>query len=121
MDKISVALLAALLALGAQAADLKSGADVFDTDCSDCHTVQAGHHKKGPSLAGVFNRAAASQAGFANYSAALRASRLVWTADNLNKYLSNPRTLVPGGRMKYDGLDDAQLRQDLIAFLQAHP
>jgi cytochrome c len=100
------------------AADLASGADVFDTDCSDCHTLVAAKNKKGPSLFGIANRPAATVAGFANYSPALKASGLKWTADKLDAYLTNPRKFVLGGKMKYDGLAEAALRQDLIAFLQ---
>ncbi len=109
----------ALLASHSMAADLASGADVFATDCADCHSMTAGVNKKGPSLFGIMNKPAASVAGFAKYSDALKASKVVWTNVNLASYVKNPRTFVVGGRMKYDGLDDAALQQDLIAFLNS--
>ena len=52
-----------------------------------------------------------------SYSDAMRASHLIWTPERLDAYLTNPRGVVPKGKMKYDGLDDARARSDIIAFL----
>jgi cytochrome c len=116
-------LCAAVLALSgltgltqASAQDLGKGAALFATHCSECHSVKEGKDKKGPSLFASFGAKSAFREGFA-YSDALRGAGLTWTADNLNAYITNPKQKVPGGKMKYDGLDNAAERADLIAYL----
>jgi cytochrome c len=51
------------------------------------------------------------------YSAANRASGLVWNPPTLDRYLSAPREVVPGTLMTYPGLKDEHQRDDLIAYL----
>lgn len=115
-------LIAATLLLGGGLAhatgDVQRGADVFATECAECHSVKAGHDKKGPSLFAVLGRKAASNPDFA-YSDAMRQSGLTWTEDRLTAYIGAPRKTVPGGKMKYDGLNDAAQLTDLLAFLAA--
>lgn len=102
----------------ARAGDAAAGGKVFATECGECHSVREGKDKKGPSLYGVVDAKAAQRVGFP-YSDALRASGLTWTGENLSTYVTDPRKLVPGGKMKYDGLPDAGRRDDLIAYLRA--
>ena len=105
------------LAPGAHAAgDPNRGSKVFQEECSDCHSATAGKNKKGPSLAGVIGRKAGSVPDF-NYSDAMRASGIVWAADKIEPYITRPKQIVPSGKMKYDGLDDEQARQDIISYL----
>jgi cytochrome c len=93
-----------------------SGSDVFAQECAECHSLREGKNKKGPSLFAVVGRKAGSVADF-NYSDAMKTSGLTWTPSQIDAYVSHPRTVVPEGKMKYDGLADAQARADLIAFL----
>jgi cytochrome c len=51
------------------------------------------------------------------YSAALKNSNIVWNDDALDRWLSNPQSLVPGTKMLY-WVDNAQDRADVIAFLR---
>lgn len=119
------ALLALLVASGAaaQSADLSHGQEVFGAICSACHSVdRAERGLQGPNLAGVAGRAAGAQAGFA-YTPAfkrLAASGLTWTDATLDRYLKGPETMVPGGAMTIDGLDDPADRRGVIAYLKAH-
>lgn len=119
---LSLGLLAGLLivnnAHSAPGGDAKAGADVFDQECSDCHSVKQGKNKKGPSLFGVVDRKSASIADFV-YSDSMRAYNVVWSIDKIETYITNPKAAVPGGKMKYDGLDDATARANLLAFLAA--
>lgn len=98
------------------AGDPAHGESVYQEECSDCHSVAQGKNKKGPSLFGIVGRKAASIADF-KYSDAMRASGRTWTAEAINEYIQAPKKMVPGGRMKYDGLDDPAARDDVIAFL----
>ena len=89
------------------------GADLFDERCSMCHQREGGG--QGPSLVGVVGRHAASLAGI-NYSRALRASNLVWTPGELDRFLTGPTALVPGTAMPL-AVPNAKERADLIAYL----
>lgn len=116
---ISALMLAALGALSLQAhaaGDVEKGKDVFSTECAECHSVREGKNKKGPSLFAVVGRKAATVAD-ATYSDALKVSGILWSPDKVDAYVTAPKKLVPGGKMKYDGLASAAERADLIAYL----
>ena len=116
---ISALMLAALGALSLQAhaaGDVEKGKDVFSTECAECHSVREGKNKKGPSLFAVVGRKAATVAD-ATYSDALKASGILWSPDKVDAYVTAPKKLVLGGKMKYDGLASAAERADLIAYL----
>jgi cytochrome c len=64
----------------------------------------------------VFGRKAGSVPGY-DYSAALKASNIVWNDTTLDKWLADPQAFVPGTKMTFS-VDDAQDRADVIAFLK---
>lgn len=122
MQQMSVVCCLLAMLAGGQAwagGDAKKGADVFAEECGDCHSTVAGKNKKGPSLNGVFNRKAGSLADFSGYSDAMKQSGIVWTPEKIDAYIAQPRKVVAGGKMKYDGLADAAARADVIAYLTA--
>jgi cytochrome c len=96
----------------------QSGADLYDQECGDCHSLaRPPKNKKGPSLIGIMGKQAAFVPNFA-YSEALRAAKIVWTAEAMDAYIKNPRAVVAGGgKMKYDGLANAAERTAIIEFL----
>jgi cytochrome c len=101
-------------AVAAEAAgDPARGAQAYESRCGGCHSVLA--DRIGPRHAGVVGRRAGSVAGF-DYSPALKASRIVWDAAALDRWLTDPEALVPGQRMGYS-LADAAVRADVIAYL----
>src|SRR6516162_760951 len=63
-----------------------AGRQVFEEHCAACHSPRSGT-PYGPSLVGVVGRRAGSVAGFP-YSEALKTSGLVWTDDNLLKWIA---------------------------------
>lgn len=102
----------------AQAAgDATKGKVVF-ARCAICHDVKPGVNKLGPSLAKLFGRKSASIAGF-NYSPAMQKAGWVWSAQTLDSYLVAPMKSVPGTKMAFAGVPNAQDRANLIAYLQA--
>jgi cytochrome c len=100
------------------AGDAARGIDVFKTQCAECHSIKEGKNKKGPSLFGIVGRAAATLPDV-KYSDAMKRSGWTWNEEQLRAYLSKPVSQSnPGGKMKYDGLRDANALDDLIAYLQ---
>src|SRR5918996_4995267 len=99
------------------AGDPEAGAQAFRT-CAACHTLEPGAHRTGPSLAGVFGRKAGTAEGFHRYSNALKSADLVWREDTLSGFLADPQAFLPGNRMTFSGIPDAQARADVIAYLK---
>jgi cytochrome c len=111
-------LLAFAALLSAEAPAATGGADggaLFRQRCQGCHSVTPGQSSPlAPNLSGVVGRKAASS-GFA-YSPALKAANLVWTRDNMDRYLAGPSRLVPGTRMVIF-VPDPQQRAAIIDYL----
>lgn len=84
--------------------------------CRSCHALESGQHGTGPALYGVVNRPVQFYGDF-NYSGALIAVADVWTPENLNGFLENPRGYAPGTAMSYNGMRSVEDRANLIAYL----
>jgi cytochrome c len=85
--------------------------------CQACHTFEkGGPNRVGPNLWNIVNRTRASEAGF-NYSAAMKGKSGNWSFDELNKFLANPRSYIPGTAMTFAGLTRAEQRADVIDYL----
>jgi cytochrome c2 len=110
----------ALLSAPAVAADAEAGKRVFNK-CKACHSLVAGKKKIGPSLHGVFGRTAGTLDGF-KYSKAMRKageeSKLVWTEETLDQYVTKPRKFIPKNKMAFAGLKKKTDRENLIAYLK---
>lgn len=114
------AIFGVVAAFAAEMGDVERGAELFEV-CSGCHQVGAGAGNGiGPHLNGLFGRRAASVEGF-RYSESLAragATGLEWHAETLSAYIENPRRFASGTRMSYDGMENAEDREHLIAFLR---
>ena len=109
------ALAFALLPSVAIAQAAPDGAAIYRQRCQVCHgAANAKPSPLGPNLSGVVGRGAASTS-FA-YSAALKASKLVWTKQNLEKYLAGPAKMIPGTRMAVV-LPDKKQRAAVVGYL----
>lgn len=116
----SIAALSALLAAPALAdGDAANGEKVF-RKCAACHTIDEGApNRVGPNLHGVVGRVTGSLEGFKFSDAMIAAGEEghVWTVEELDKYLENPRGMITGNKMAFAGLKKPEERADVIAYL----
>lgn len=99
-------------------ASYEAGRRVF-AQCRSCHTIDAGGgNRVGPNLHGVFGREIGTAEGF-TYSQPVQEASFVWDADQLDHWLANPQTFLPGNRMAFAGVRDETQRRDVIAYLMA--
>lgn len=85
--------------------------------CKACHSVEPGENGIGPTLAGIWNDKAAVVPGF-EFSDAMKNSGLTWNQATLDRYLTDPRGVVPGTKMAFGGVKDAAKRQEIINYLK---
>jgi len=113
----------AALAMGAASHVLAGGADpdkgkaVFE-QCAACHSLGEAGEFDGPTLKGVIGRKAGSLEDY-RYSAAMKRSNVTWSAETLDRYITDPQAFIPGNRMAFAGITDKAQRDDLIAYLAA--
>jgi cytochrome c2 len=90
--------------------------------CYSCHATEP--HKndlEGPSLYGVAGRRIASEPSF-DYSPAMRsfaAKHARWTPALLDRFITDPETVVPKTRMTFPGMRDAKERAALLEYLKS--
>ena len=87
--------------------------------CAACHKLGDGENSTGPYLYGVVGRDVGAAEGFGSYSGALSDVADVWTPENLNAFLENPRGFAPGTAMSYNGMRKIEDRANLIAYLDS--
>lgn len=89
--------------------------------CSSCHNFGEGEsNKTGPLLYGVVGRVEGSHEGFA-YSDGMLAHKNngdTWTYENLDAFLTSPKTYTPGTKMSFAGVKDPKERANILAYLQ---
>jgi cytochrome c len=99
------------------AADAGAGERLW-RQCAACHALEPGKNGTGPSLYGVVGRAKHAIDGF-NYSNAALAVEGVWTPENIDAFIANPRGYMPGTAMSYAGMRKPEDRANLIAYLDS--
>ncbi|MFN0263064.1 cytochrome C [Tepidamorphus sp. 3E244] len=123
LPAVGLAVAAALVALPVLASDDEAhvrGRELF-VKCERCHELNPEHGNRiGPNLFDVVGRKAGALDDF-RYSRGMKAAAedgLVWTVENIDRFLQSPRSVVRRTSMSFRGLDDAGERADIIAFLQ---
>lgn len=106
----------ATVTLAGLTGDAAAGQRIFG-QCRTCHVVEPGVNRVGPSLHGIVGRTAGQVPGY-SYSTANANSGVTWDEQTLFNYLENPRGFMPGTKMAFVGLRDAQQRADVIAYLK---
>jgi cytochrome c len=121
MTGVLAALAMAGFAGGALAdGDAAEGEKVFKK-CKTCHQVGPdAKNRVGPELNGIVGRTAGAAEGF-KYSGAMMAKAgegFVWTEENIDAYLADPKGYIPGNKMTFAGLKKEDDREDVIAYLK---
>ena len=92
--------------------------------CRSCHQVgDKARNGTGPMLNGIVGHQIGGVDGF-KYSKPMQeagAAGQVWTVEALDAYLADPKKFMPGNRMAFRGLKDADDRAAVIAYLQSNP
>ena len=94
-----------------------SGEKVFKK-CKACHNFKKSG--VGPNLAGIVGRKAGSMKF--RYSKAMKVKAtdgLVWTEENLDKFLKKPRSFIKKTKMSFGGIKKEQDRRALIEYLKS--
>jgi cytochrome c len=100
-------------------ADLAAGEETAGA-CAVCHelTKRPEQARQGPPLWDIVGRSKAGVSGF-EYSDPLRKLGGRWSYDDLNSYLADPRSFVPGTKMEFRGIAEPRRRAALIAYLRS--
>jgi len=92
------------------------GAALFANQCGVCHSFDPAEQRQGPTLKGVYDRKAGSVPGFA-YSPGFAKADFKWDEAHLDKWLTDPQSVIPGATMAYRQ-SDPEIRQTIIAYLK---
>ena len=94
-------------------AEQAAGHQLFKDHCAACHTRPVSY---GPSLNGIVGRRAGVL--LFPYSDALKKSGLVWTEDNLRKWIADSAKMIPNTLMPHVAISDPAEQIYLIAYLK---
>ena len=87
--------------------------------CRACHTLdEGGARRVGPNIWGIVGKAKGTSEGYA-YSDALANAGGTWTFADLDGYLTAPREFMPGTKMTFPGIPDAEDRANAILSLRS--
>lgn len=114
---IALATMALLSPALAQQGDATRGQQNFQA-CAPCHSLEPNRNMTGPSLAGLWGRKAGGLSSFERYSDPLKSSGIIWDDRALDGWLTDPQRMVPDNAMPFEGIKDASVRADLLAFLK---
>ena len=85
--------------------------------CASCHAAAKGAGGDvGPNLYGVIGTRAGTRPGY-DYSAALKASGVVWTPATVVAYIANPQAVARGTQMPDTGVSKPADREAIAAWL----
>jgi cytochrome c2 len=145
---VMVSVLLLMCGVGGQAQEVREGQALYRDHCSTCHGLVAsegagrqraltlvrvtmvppvsdGEHVAiappyGPPLRGVYGRPAGTVEGF-TYSRAFKKvlQGMVWDGQMLDRWIADSQAWVPGSLMFY-AQPDAEIRRQIIAYLQAN-
>jgi cytochrome c len=114
---VALVTFASLSSALAESGDASRGQQDFRA-CAPCHSLEPDQNMTGPSLANLWGRKAGGLSSFDRYSDALKSSGIIWDDRALDGWLTDPQRMVPDNEMPFEGIKDARVRADLLAFLK---
>ena len=72
----------------------------------------------GPSLYNIIDKKVAAAEGYP-YSLAMRQSDLLWTEENLHKFIESPMQFMPGTSMPFSGIRNSEDGKALLCLLSS--
>jgi len=114
---VALVTFASLSSALAETGDASRGQQDFRV-CAPCHSLEPDRNMTGPSLADLWGRKAGGLSSFDRYSDALKSSGIIWDDRALDGWLTDPERMVPDNGMPFEGIKDARVRADLLAFLK---
>lgn len=115
----AVALFTAIAVPALAEGDAVKGEKVFKK-CAACHSVAAdGGSRIGPNLHDVVGRTTGTLEGFKFSDVMIKAGQdgHVWTPEELEHFVENPKKMLPGTKMAFVGLKKPDERADVVAYL----
>lgn len=120
--RVLALLIAACACAGAAcAADAADAGERAFQRCYSCHSVEEGEtDTPGPNLRGVIGRPAGTLKGYEFSPAMVAAGKrgLVWTRATIDALIKDSERFVPGTTMALPPLSDAQIRREVIDYLE---
>lgn len=109
--------LAAVVALSGTSALASGKAEkLFKKKCGSCHSLEAGKHMTGPSLAGVIGRKAGST-DFGGYKA-LAGADFTWDENNLSEWITDPKKFIGKSTAMTAKIKKPEERETIIKYLK---
>src|SRR3974390_1138248 len=85
--------------------------------CLACHSIGSGaKNKVGPQLNGLDSRKAGTAPDY-SYSDANKNSGITWNKETFEKYITDPRAMIPGTKMIFPGIKNDKERDNLWAYI----
>jgi cytochrome c len=118
---VNAVILVALAGPASAGGDAAKGKEAF-AKCAICHEVGPGAKTLvGPELNGIVGRKAASVEGY-SYSPGMKKlgeASFVWTEENINRWISDPKVMLPQSPMAlaFQGVANVEERANIIAYL----
>jgi len=110
-------LMLAPLSVANAAGDIQAGKLAF-AKCASCHQVgPSARAAFGPQLNGIIGRKAGASSDF-QYSAAMKNAGFIWTEEKLRAFIKEPGDVVPGNKMRFFGVGNAQQIDNLLAYMR---
>jgi cytochrome c len=88
--------------------------------CAACHTIdKGGANGIGPNLYGIVGNVHDHMPGFSYSDAMMAMKGKVWSFDELNKWLTSPKTYANGTKMAFAGIAKPEDRAAVLVYLNS--
>jgi cytochrome c len=105
----------ALISIARADGDPAAGEQSFKK-CLPCHSIgPEAKNKVGPQLNGLDGRKAGTAANY-SYSDANKNSGITWNEETFEKYIADPRAMIPGTKMIFPGIKSEKERDNLWTY-----